>query len=255
MDVSDSEIWRAKDDVIDSLSHDAAVRLTHKQERILGMSSTYYLCKYILGYNKLSPGFHRKACKFYDEHLYDLQLHLHPRGNFKTTMFTVAGSIRLALLDPDITILIRTNTEDNAKEFVAEIKKHFISNQKFRTLFPEHAVTMRREEGPAGKFTTPARTKPWLRAPTFQGSSVSQRLTSRHFIHIKFDDIVDEDNTATPELRFKTRQTYNRSLSLCDGLTKEGLPWHHLVGTRWHLDDAYHHEMADYFTRMFYAMI
>jgi len=240
-DVSDSDILKRPHEIVDAMSGGELVRLTKQRERLLGMRSTFYLCKYILQYNKLSDDFHRKACAFHDKYIRENQLHLHPRGNYKTTMFTVAGSIRLILLDPDLTILIRTNTEDNAKEFMGEIKRHFTSNEKFRALYPEHAINSRRQEGPADKVTTPARTKAWIRSPSIQGASISQRLVSRHYLHIKFDDIADQDNTATPDLRYKTRQIYNQSLSLCDGLTPGKLPWHHVVGTRWHLDDVYHH--------------
>lgn len=216
-----------------------------ERERELGMRSTYYLCKHILGYNKLNDTFHRALCRFYDQHLYEMQLHLHPRGHYKTTCLTVAGKIRLMLLDPNITIMIIANSVDNAESFLREIKAHFMANDKFRALYPEHAVNHRKEEGTAQTFTTPARTKPWIRMHTFEAVSIDKALVSRHFIHGHYDDIVDNVNINTGDLRRKVLQAYSDSLSLIDGKTKLGLPWVHKVGTRWHMDDAWGHLLEE----------
>jgi phage terminase large subunit-like protein len=242
VDVSRTDILNAKDDVIEALSDRESIRLSFEAERELAMRDTYYLCKYVLGYGKLNDKFHLKLAKFFDRHIYSMQMHLHPRGHYKTTLLTVSGSIRLVLMDPNMTILIRTNREENARKFVGdEIRQHFINNPKFRALFPEHATQKASEEGTATAFITPARTKKWIRSPTFEGASITQRLTSNHYLLVVFDDIVDEKNSETPELRQKGRNAYTQTLSLCDGTTPEGLPWHWVVGTRWHLDDLYNH--------------
>lgn len=239
------EIYRASDDDISSLSSGDQLRLSIEAERALGMRDTYYLCKYILGYDKLNNGFHRALCRFYDRHLTENQLHLHPRGHYKTTCLTIAGKMRLMLLDPNVTIMIVANSIDNAGSFLREIKSHAITNDKFRRLYPEHAVHHRKEEGTADTFTTPARTKPWIRMHTFEAVSIDKALVSRHFIHGHYDDIVDNKTINTFDLRRKTLQNYSDSLSLIDGKTRLGLPWHHMVGTRWHMDDAWGHMLED----------
>lgn len=236
-----SEAQRHKDEIITALSSGEDIRLTKEVERYLGMYDTYYLCKHILQYNKLNETFHRAVCMFHDLHLQENQLHLHPRGHYKSTIFTVAAKTRLVLLNPEIRILILTNTQGNAESFLKEIKEHFISNEKFTTLYPEHAITRRKDQGRADYFTTPARQKKWIRMPSIQASSVGTGYVSRHYDFIHYDDIVDNKNISTPEMRQKILDEYSSSLALCDGKTVTGLPWHHVVGTRWHMDDAYHH--------------
>jgi len=220
-------------------------RLSLAAEREMALNDTYYLCKYVLGYDKLNETFHRALCRFYDEHLYEMQLHLHPRGHYKTTCLTVAGKMRLALLNPNTAMMIIANSIENASSFLREIKAHHIANDKFRVLFPEHAVNHRKEEGTADAFTTPARTKRWVRMHTYEAVSIDKALVSRHFMHGHYDDIVDNLNINTGELRRKVLQAYSDSLSLIDGKTALGLPWVHKVGTRWHMDDAWGHMLEE----------
>jgi hypothetical protein len=162
-----------------------------------------------------------------------------PVGHFKTTMVTIAGKIQMILNDPDITILLLSNTVDNAESFLREISSHFITNEKLRDLFPAHAPNSKREEGTASKWTTPARNNPTIRMATIETAGIDRALVSRHFIHGHYDDIVDDKNIATPELREKNWMAYNTSLSLIDGTDPAGLPWHHWIGTRWHMDDTW----------------
>lgn len=238
MDIGINDIFNDGEGVLNGLSDGERLRLSKEAERELGKRSTYYLAKYILGYSKLSDDFHLALCRFYDRHLYDLQLHLHPRKHFKTTLITISGKIRLALLDPNITICIIANTLHNSQTFLKEIRAHYVHNDKFRGLYPEHAVQTKREEGTTDRFTTPARTNFTERMETFEAASADRAIVSRHYKLMSFDDFVDDKNTATPELNRKLYENYATSLSVTS-LTKQGRPWHHIVGTRWNYDDPY----------------
>jgi hypothetical protein len=240
MDIVRNDIINDGDGVLDGLNDGERLRLSREAERELGKRSTYYLARHILGYTKLSQDFHVALCRFYDRHLYDLQLHLHPRKHYKTTLITISGKIRLALLDPNITICIIANTLHNSQTFLKEMKAHFIHNDHFRELYPEHAVDRKREEGTTDRFTTPARTNFTERMETFEAASADRAIVSRHYKLMSFDDFVDDKNTATPELNRKLYENYSTSLSVAS-LTKEGRPWHHIVGTRWNYDDPYQH--------------
>uniref|UniRef100_A0A6M3LA10 Putative terminase n=1 Tax=viral metagenome TaxID=1070528 RepID=A0A6M3LA10_9ZZZZ len=246
VDVSRSDVRRAPHDIMRGLTEGERIRLSTEAEAEMGKRSLYYLCKYILGYEKLNTKFHLPLCRFYDVHVDDIQLHLHPRGHYKTTIITVGGTIKLTLLHPNIRQVIICNTVTNAQMILNEAKQHFIHNDKFRDLYPEHAPRGKREEGTSDAFTTPARTKPWIRMATMEAAGIDRALVSRHFDIAHMDDIVDDKNTATAELRTKTMENYNTTLSVVDGKTKLKMPWHHIVGTRWHLDDAYSHILADY---------
>lgn len=238
MDISVEDISRDWEGVLKGLTEGQYLRLSKEAEREFGKRSTYYLAKHILGYDKLSNDFHVAMCRFYDKHLYDLQLHLHPRKHYKSTLITIAGKIRMALVDPDITIAIIANTLHNSQTFLREIRNHFISTDKFRDLYPEHAVSTRREEGVIDRFTTPARLNQVERIATFEAASADRALVSRHYKHIIFDDFVDDKNTATRELMDKLYENYSTSLAVTS-VNNAGLPWHHIVGTRWNYNDAY----------------
>lgn len=238
MDINASDILKDAEGVVNGLTEGQKFILSRDAEMALGMRSTYYLARYILGYTKLSRRFHVALCRHYDKHLYDLQLHLHPRKHYKTTLITIAGKIRLCLLDPNITICIIANTLNNSQTFLKEIRAHFIGNDKFRDLYPDHAVDKKREEGTVDRFTTPARTTIIERMETFEAASADRALVSRHYKLLSFDDFVDDKNTATPELNEKLYDNYATSLSVTS-LTDKGLPWHHIVGTRWNFDDPY----------------
>jgi predicted phage terminase large subunit-like protein len=241
LDIGIEDIFRDYEGVLNGLSDGQRLRLSLEAEREMGKRSTYYLAKYILGYDKLStqePYFHQSLCRFYDKHLWTNQFHLHPRKHYKTTLITIAGKIRLALLDPNTTICIIANSLHNSTTFLAGIRSHFIQNDKFRELYPEHAVDAKRDEGTVDRFTTPARTVFSERSSTFEAASADRAIVSRHYKILNFDDFVDDKNTATPELRRKLYENYATSLATTS-LTKNGRPWHHIVGTRWAFDDPY----------------
>ena len=111
------------------------------------------------------------------------------------------------------------NTLDNSAKFLFEIKDHFINNEKFRHLYPEHAVQYLRQEGRHDRFTTPARKKTWKRSETFEISSSKKAIVSRHYDKEVFDDLCDEDNTQTVEWNLKVYKTYAASLAVT-GLNK-----------------------------------
>lgn len=238
MDVSKTDAQKATAIILDELRRGESLNISYEAERELAKRSTYYLAKEVLEYKDLNESFHQALCHFYDRHLFDLQLHLHPRKHFKTTLITVAGKMRLALINPNVTICICANTVSNAETYLREIRNHFLKNDKFRDLFPEHAPVRKREEGTSDRFITPARTKPWIRMGTFEAAGIDRAIVSRHYDIINFDDVVDDKNTTTAELRRKVYEAYTTSLSVTS-ITKKNLPWHHIVGTRWHLGDAY----------------
>ncbi|MFH2047775.1 MAG: hypothetical protein ABIK92_21830 [Pseudomonadota bacterium] len=243
MDLTMKDIIHHHGSVVDAMEAGEKIVLARELEAEMGRNNLYYLCRYILQYEDMST-FHKQLGKFYDNNRHYAQFHLHPRGHFKTTMLTIGGKAQLILRQPDITILLLANTVENAETILTSMRMHFITNDKFRTLYPEHVPQRRSQEGTNSKFTTPARTKLWIRQATIETAGIDRALVSRHFDHIHYDDIVDDKNTTTPELRIKNWQAYNTSLSLVDGRDLNGNPWVHLVGTRWHMDDTYSRLLA-----------
>jgi len=202
------------------------------------MHSTFYLGKNILGYDKAGK-FHEELCKFFDDNFYHNILVLVPRQHYKTTYLNITGGIRNALNDPDVELCILVHNIEKAEEMLIEMKSHFLYNEKFRELYPEHAVQEKKEEGTKSKFITPARRKKFLRQPTFSANSIDKGLVSSHFTRFIYDDIVCKENARTRELRDKTYQSYSLTLAMIKQMNPLGVPWQHMFGTPWHFDDVY----------------
>ena len=256
MDISPSDIAKAWPQIVQGLTEGQKLRFSKEAERTMGMHSTYFLAKNILGYTKLDNDFHYHACMAYDKYFNVNSFHLHPRKHYKTTMFTVAGNIRRNLVDPDVSIAIITNSLDiNGREFMEEIKSFYLDSPKFRDLYPEHATHKAREEGTSLKFTSPARVNKAVRMPTFSAFSSERSITGCHFTGpLHFDDIVDEKNSSTEDQMEKIYRNYKSTLATAPP-NAVGIPWHNCVGTRWHFYDPWARIMEkDNFHKNFYFL-
>ena len=209
-------------------------RLAEEAERILCKKDLYYLATHVLGYKDLYRPYHEPICNSLLAYKAEWQLHLHPRGHFKSTLITIAESIQDILNNPDITILIANAILGNSIAFLRELKSHFIANERFRQLFPEFAVRDAAGEGTTEAFTVPCRTKTWIREATIEVAGIDKAVVSRHYDKIVFDDIVNDKNSSTDEQRQKIFDSYREFLSL---LNPPGQV--RLVGTRWHYYDLY----------------
>ena len=243
MDVSKDQVlklWQRGElpTLFNAMDKGERLRFMPEVETILGMASTFYLGKYILGYDK-GGRIHREMCDFYDENFNSNMIVLIPRQHYKTTFLNVTGNIRNALNDPNVELCILVHNIEKSEEMFMEIKSHFLYNEKFRDLYPGHATHTNKQEGTKSKFTTPARTKKFLRQPTFSANSIDKGLVSSHFTRFIYDDIVSQKNSRTPELRDSTYQSYSLTLPMIKQMNTQGIPWQHIYGTPWHFDDVY----------------
>lgn len=182
----------------------------------------------VLGYQLTS--FHREWWRFQLEHRASLLLA--PRGHGKSTILTISYSLWTIARDRERRILIVSNTLDQAKSFLREIKQHLENNPRLVRLygpFPgspwsEHELTVRGRRRRAKEATVTAR-------------GVGGPIISRHYDLILLDDVVDEENSRTPLQREKMRVWYYKTL--LPTLEPEGEI--HLVGTRYHYQDLYGH--------------
>jgi hypothetical protein len=245
MDISRSDVLRAKDQIVDGLTAGERLRLSIDAERELAKTDLYYLTKKVLGYDKLNKFFHLRLCRKYQANIQESQFHLHPRKHYKTTIITIAGSIFQLVNNPNITICIICNNLKNSSDILKEAKTHFIANDKFKDLFPEHSVEKIKQAGTHDKFITPARTYVQERMPSIEAFSSDRAIVSRHYKILKFDDIVDDKNTTTSDLIRKTYDNYAASLATTSQ-TASGYPWFHMVGTRWDYSDPYERIMKEF---------
>lgn len=155
----------------------------------------YFLCKGILGYDKLVPHAHKALCEFLSseevwENVWRRMIQM-PRDHFKTTIATISHTIQLILLDPEIRILLVAQSGKNAERFLQEIKNHFRRNEKLKWLFPElipenfNKITWNKQEMEIVRDSM-------FREPTIDTIGSRGAVESRHYDVIKADDIIGE---------------------------------------------------------------
>lgn len=198
---------------------------------------------FLLGYRDL--GF------FHDKEISDLsqvweinntptrRLWLWSRGFFKTSLITESHSVYLIINNPNIRILLVSNTISVAEDILRNIKNHFMTNALFRYYFPEFCPepnTMGKIEfGTTEDFTVRCRTRV-RKEPTMMVAGIGTNLTGLHFDYIKCDDLVTKDSV-TNDTQIQDSKDYYASLRhLFD---KAAVPREDVVGTIYHFNDLY----------------
>lgn len=134
------------------------------------------------------------------------------RGSFKTTVITIAHTIQLMLLWPDIRILISSHKkEGGSQEILGAIRQHFKANKTFRSLWPEYCpkpnTVGQIEFGTTERVTLPNRSPEcaWPES-TIEIAGLTTDVTGRHYDYIKNDDLVTRDSVTNETMIQKTRQ-------------------------------------------------
>lgn len=224
----------------------------------------FYLAKEILGYDLMETAVHGDVCT-YTEALYQAHpddwippeekeglgledqfkhgntnlLLLLPRGSFKSSVVTISFALQNTLNDPNIRILIDSETFSKSKAFLAEIKGHLESNEPFREIFQTiHGVLPnegRKKEllWSDSQVNLACRSKP-RKEPTFSCAGIDVTKNGMHYDLIIFDDLHSENNVTNKEQIDKVKDHWRLSYSLLD----PGKPMI-IIGTRWHFDDLY----------------
>lgn len=233
-------------------------------EEVRGMSSTqleglrrraqvdrYFLARGVLGYRDVNPYTHGPMCRFIEDRSKNRRMGLAPRGHLKSTLWTVTDSIGLSLEDPDETrILIINEIEDNSVGFLAEIKAHWESGELLRALFPE--IVPERTGGPGSRWSgskacvnRKTNYKEW----TYNAIGLGGAVTSRHFTHIKCDDLIGLEARQSPA-EMNRAITYAKSLEPL--LVDMDADFIDFIGTRWSLVDLYRKMLDAYGDDMMY---
>lgn len=162
------------------------------------------------------------------------------RGSLKTTVVTKCFSTWLAVRNPNVRILIVSNSATNAEKKVSEIAAIFENNKRFRNLFG-NLVGKRRWSSQCIELQREAD----FQEGTFESAGMGTQLTGRHY------DVIIEDDTSAPDLTDYKDETdlipspetirkainWNvQSIPLC---THPSQTIRILVGTRWTYYDIF----------------
>lgn len=190
-------------------------------EDVLGYTLKEFHCKFLLAQEEAIPW-----GKFF------VSLILGFRGSGKSTSTTVGRAIHEILRNPNIRILITSNTDLQARVFLREIKAHFENNQVLRDIFGDLVGNMWSRNEIVVKTRTAN-----FRESTVTCLGVAGATASRHYDIIIADDLVDEENSRTASQRENLRVWFMKSL--LPTLEPGGKLW--MSGTYWNPLDLYHH--------------
>lgn len=127
---------------------------------------------------------------------YKGKLVLWPRGSFKSQVFNVGQAAWLIARDPNLRILVTSETSRQAKKFVQETMK-IVASDWFKELFGDH--TLAEWKPGSAVFTSSRRTRKGVKDPTLCASGVGEVQTGAHWDVIFMDDICSQENTKTPD--------------------------------------------------------
>lgn len=230
----------------------------------------YYLCKYILHYDLMEEEVHGDLCK-YAESLYPVHpetwgapeekagtgledqfkpgntnlLLLMPRGTFKSSVVTIGYSLQAILHDPNMRILLDSETFSKSKAFLAEIKGHLEANPEYREVFK----TIHGMYPDGGKKKDLLWTDSQLnlacrtrrrKEPTFSCAGIDVTKNGMHYDLIVCDDLHSEKNVTNKDQIEQVIEHWKLAYSLLD----PGRPMI-IIGTRWDYNDLYQH-ILDY---------
>jgi hypothetical protein len=217
------------------------------------LTDLYWFGSVVLGLGSLVPMYehtHRALCRIAegrtghaaldDAHVQRLEL---PRDWGKTSTITRALAIQLICGNPDISILLCNEREQNAKDFLKAIQWHFESNDFLRALFPEiipkdfNATTWS-----ASRFIVPRTTG--RQEPTMFVAGVGGTVTGMHPDVVIVDDMISREamenaRAGSWQIMHQTNRWINQLRPL---LSKQYDRWRiYFIGTRWWHGDSYDH--------------
>jgi len=169
------------------------------------------------------------------------QMILSPPRHGKTQLL-IDFVIWLILRNPNIRILWIASNSDLAEDWGDSMRDQFESNEKLRSMFlapgEDFRPAFRSSKSWSSKqFTVATRTITGLKSPTYQPVGRSGRILSRDVDLMIVDDIEDDESTATPAPRERTRKWF----TVTAGSRKMEHTGVVVIGSRQDPDDLYGH--------------
>ena len=167
----------------------------------------------------------------------DDRLDLWARGHYKSTIITMANTIREILLEPDVTVGIFSHTRPIAKAFLRQIKREFETNELLKQLFPDILYVNPSAESPKWSedegLTVKRKANP-KEATIEAWGLVDGQPTSKHYKLMVYDDVVTRESVTTPDMIAKVTEAWELSRNLGSETART-----RYIGTRYHFNDTY----------------
>lgn len=177
---------------------------------------------------------HQELCHIVDEWTLLKKLILMPRGHLKSSVVTVGYSVQQICKNPNIRILIGSETNAKAKDFLKQIRDTFERNERLRHFFGNHV--RKESRWTDDEITSGLRTSTAIKEPTVFTTGTDQTRTGAHCDLAIIDDPTSHTNLSD-EGRRKTLNWYRE---IANNILDPGGKLI-IIGTRWHFADLYQH--------------
>lgn len=191
----------------------------------------------------VEPSFHKPLCRWIEESDVEpgqrvgmTRMLLWPRGYGKTTFFSIADSIRMALRYPGVCQAIGHAQLDDACKIVLAIRAEFEQKELLHQIAPDVCYTDPNQSPLWNRDAFVLRRKHPNKTPSFVAVSPEAMPTGMHFHIWNFDDLVTFENSRTALQRDRCKDAMQLVHPF---LPDRMLSYKKIAGTRWHLDDAY----------------
>lgn len=216
------------------------LRLAYLRDQIVNFHRIDLLTTQVLGY-QVKP-FHLDMQRFQFQHRDNLQLCF--RGAGKSVTCTICKSIYYVCVNRNLRQVIASKKYKNATKFLTGIREHLVNNRLLIELFgqfqdPNPRSTLKWTEGEICVF---GRTNTTQKESTITCVGVDGSLAGGHYDVEFSDDIVDNKNSLTKEMRDKIEDWYWSILDPCMEPADAEVPYRgdrNRLGTRYHYDDFY----------------
>lgn len=188
--------------------------------------------KAVLGFVDMTTHLHKEMCTWIDSPT-KRKHGIVPRGHLKTSVWTIANSIRRITKRPNIRILIGNETATNSSHWLQKIEKVWERNALFQWLFPELIPDFGRHSRWNQTEMLVPREIDYPEA-TIEVIGVGGAVVSRHYNLIKLDDLVGKEASESSEVMRKTIDWYQYCESLLEDLGRDEI---HNLGTPWGFAD------------------
>jgi len=206
--------------------------------RVLASSSLYLFARVILQKDYLRPHPHRAVCEFLESPSPQHRLLVLPRSFLKSTLNSLSLPLWMALQDPSLTILLVTNSDDNARKMLGELRTTIERNELLRALWPEVIPASASEAEKWSDSQVCLKRKVVSKEMTFEAAGVSTTMTGRHYRRIIVDDpVAAKRDDRTGEEAAPTKDDIDTAISFISKLRpyftdpSETRVYH--SGTRW----------------------
>lgn len=264
---NEADVREGLNKAIYRLSQDSSITQARKlgDARIHGLNQTqvnqlrykakndlFFLSHGILGYDKISVDLHGSVCAWMmrnrQARFRELLL---PRGHYKTTIWTIADGVRIALpgdngiwpesLGTEVRILLAHEAKLKAEQFLVAIAGHYLSNPLLMALFPEVVPSPRIHRINKSELELP-RQGIWPEA-TYSTMGTGGRSQGLHFNFLKLDDLIGDEARDSKSVMSSAKEWFDNIQAFFSSFTEDHLD---LAGTRWAFDDLYGHVHTQY---------